>query len=122
MSAGPLTTEQLADLEAMRVEFAAPESRAETIRERELIEAEFPPARPGPEWAEGLARLRQAREALGLSLDGAAAKSGVDRMAISRIERGLGNPTLATIGRLAAAAGLRPALTFEEPDDAALGG
>jgi len=109
-----LSAEQLADIEAARAEMATPEHKAEMARVRALIEDEFPPARPGPEWAEGMARLRLTREARGLSLDDVAERSGIDRMAISRIERGMGNPTFATIGRLAAAVGVRPVLEFED--------
>lgn len=82
-------------------------------REREAIEAEFPPSRPGPEWSEAIATLRLARARRGMSLERMAEISQVDRMAISRIERGLGNPTVGTLGRMSAALGLRPVLTFE---------
>lgn len=117
MNTPELTPEQQADVAAMRAEMATPEFRAEMERERIEAEKEYPPARPGPEWTEGMARLRLTREARGLSLDDVAARSGIDRMAISRIERGMGNPTFNTIGRLAAAVGVRPVLVFEDAVD-----
>lgn len=116
MNTSQLTAEQLADLDIIRAEMTTPEFRAEIERERSEAEKEHPPARPGPEWSEGLARLRLARESRGLTLDDVAARCGIDRVAISRIERGLGNPTFSTIGRLAAAIGVRPELTFTDAD------
>ena len=109
-----MATKAKADRPAIEAEGVTDEELAEEVLERALIEAEFPPAKPGPEWAEGLARLRLAREARGLSLDDVAERTGMDRMVVSRIERAIGNPTINSIGRLAMAVGVRAVLTFED--------
>jgi DNA-binding XRE family transcriptional regulator len=55
-----------------------------------------------------VAALRQARTAAGLSLTQAARRSGIDKAALSRLERGLQpNPTIETLCRYAAALGKR---------------
>jgi ribosome-binding protein aMBF1 (putative translation factor) len=48
---------------------------------------------------EFLASLKRARESLGLSLSDLAERTGIDKAALSRLENGLQNPTLATIAR-----------------------
>ena len=60
-------------------------------------------------------RLREVRERLLLSQEELALRSGVSRSTVSRLERGLQEPTYATLKRLASALGvssrtlLRPA-------------
>lgn len=102
-----LTPEQRAELDAMRAESATPGARAEEGRVRGLIEAEFPPA-----GFEALAALRLERERQDLSLADLSARTGIDPTALSRLERGRGNPTLATLERVAGALGQRVALRF----------
>ena len=51
-------------------------------------------------------RLRSAREARGLSLDDVAAASGIERSAVSKLERGATNPTFRTLARYAEAIGM----------------
>lgn len=53
------------------------------------------------------AQLRAARTARGLSQSDLAAITGIQQSEISRIERGLGNPTTETLSRLAAGAAMR---------------
>ena len=51
-------------------------------------------------------RVKTARRELGLSQEDFAERAGMDRTYISGIERGIRNPTLAVIARLAAALGI----------------
>ena len=51
-------------------------------------------------------RLRDARKAKGLSLEGVAALSGVSRSMVSQIERGTSSPTVATLWNLTQALGV----------------
>jgi transcriptional regulator with XRE-family HTH domain len=53
--------------------------------------------------------LREAREAAELSLGEVAARSGLNRQAISFIENGDRRPTTETLSRLVMALGMRPA-------------
>lgn len=53
--------------------------------------------------------LREAREAAALSLGEVAARSGLNRQAITFIENGDRRPTTETLSRLAMALGMRPA-------------
>lgn len=58
--------------------------------------------------------LREAREAQGLSLTAVSERSGITRAALSKIERGYGNPTFETIARIAASLGKGVRLVFED--------
>jgi DNA-binding XRE family transcriptional regulator len=60
--------------------------------------------------------LIQARKRAGLSQRQLAARARVEQAEVSRIERGLGNPTWKTVSRLLAACGAR--LRIELPDPA----
>jgi len=51
--------------------------------------------------------VREAREDLGLSQEELGFESELDRTYISGIERGVRNPTIATVGRLCRALGVR---------------
>jgi transcriptional regulator with XRE-family HTH domain len=51
-------------------------------------------------------RIRELREKRGLSQEGFAEKVGLDRTYISGIERGVRNPTLLTVQRLADGLGI----------------
>jgi DNA-binding XRE family transcriptional regulator len=67
-----------------------------------------------------LAALKQTREAAGLSLADVAARSGIDKAALSRLENGVSdNPTVLTLMRYAAALGKRLTWSLEDlPVDA----
>lgn len=56
---------------------------------------------PSPTSAQLGAAIRQLREARGASIEGVAADIGIDRTGLSKIERGIGNPTWNTIASLA---------------------
>ena len=64
-------------------------------------------------------RVRELRDAHGLSLDALAGKSGVSRSMISLIERGESSPTAAVLERLAAGLGVMLASLFDPPSAAA---
>src|SRR5262245_9095740 len=113
-SAG-LTPEQSAEFEAMRASDSTPEARAGEAAEREAIMAEVPPSRPGPGLIATLAHLRDERRRRKLSLEALSSQAGMTRIALSRIERGQGNPTLATVSRVAEALGLEAQLVFLRP-------
>lgn len=60
--------------------------------------------------------VRRARTEAGLGQRAVAASSGVDVSSLSKIERGMGNPTLDTLERLAEAIGTDPAALLFSPD------
>lgn len=61
-----------------------------------------------------VASIRREREALGLSLDQLAARSGIDVATLSRLESGQSfNPTISTLFRLASGLGTRLTLGVE---------
>jgi transcriptional regulator with XRE-family HTH domain len=64
-------------------------------------------------------RVRELRNALGLSLDALAKRSGVSRANISLIERGESNPTAALLDKLAASLDVTLAALFEDKTPAA---
>jgi transcriptional regulator with XRE-family HTH domain len=59
-------------------------------------------------------RVRELRDAQGLSLDALASRSGVSRSNISLIERGESSPTAAVLDKLASALGVALAALFED--------
>lgn len=59
-------------------------------------------------------RVRELRDAAGLSLDALAGRSGVSRSNISLIERGKSSPTAAVLDKLASALGVALAALFED--------
>ncbi len=59
-------------------------------------------------------RVRELRDAQGLSLDALATRSGVSRSNISLIERGESSPTAAVLDKLASALGVALASLFED--------
>ena len=61
--------------------------------------------------------LRQLRERAGLSQEALATKSGLDRTYISLLERGLRQPTLKTLVRLAEALGTSLAVLSKKVED-----
>lgn len=60
------------------------------------------------------ARIRSARESAGLNQDELAEAAGINRSYLSRAERGLQNLSLLTLGRIAAALEVPPAVFFED--------
>lgn len=62
-------------------------------------------------------RIAELRSARGLSLDAAAAKSGVSRSMISLIERGESSPTAVVLEKLATGLGVTLASLFDIPAD-----
>lgn len=60
--------------------------------------------------------LRKAREAQGLSLGQVAARSGLNRQAITFIEKGERRPTTETFARLSLALQLRPSEIWAEAE------
>jgi ribosome-binding protein aMBF1 (putative translation factor) len=102
-----LTPEQMAELEEIRAALSTPEARAEQEAIRVAIEAEIPPMATDPETAAALARLRVARERLGLSLDDLSKRTGIDGTMLARLESGKMNPTLVMLNHVARALGLR---------------
>jgi transcriptional regulator with XRE-family HTH domain len=59
--------------------------------------------------------LRRLRVAKGLSQDGLAADAGIDRTYVSRLERGMENPTVALLERLSEALGSKIVDFFAAP-------
>lgn len=60
--------------------------------------------------------LRDARLRAGLAQRQVSETSGIDIGSLSRIERGIGNPTIGTLAKLAAAVGADPADLFAATD------
>lgn len=63
-------------------------------------------------------RLRELRDAQGLTLAALAERSGVSRSSISSIERGESSATATVLDRLSAALGITLASLFDKPTDA----
>jgi ribosome-binding protein aMBF1 (putative translation factor) len=63
--------------------------------------------------AEAIGDLKRARQSQGLSLQEVAERMGTDRSNVHRLERGSGNPTVATVARYAMAIGRRMVITLE---------
>src|ERR1700686_4825074 len=76
--------------------------------------------KPGIE-AHLASKLRAERESRGWTLADLAARSGVSRAMVSKIERGEASPTAALLGRLSAALGLTLSQLFAQSDELAGG-
>ncbi|HEV2515403.1 MAG TPA: helix-turn-helix transcriptional regulator [Devosia sp.] len=59
--------------------------------------------------------LRLARQRVGVSQEELADRAGVDRTYVSGIERGVRNPTIAIVARLASELGTTAAALLEDP-------
>ncbi len=101
-----MTPEQRAAVDRIRVKHSTPGYRAEEAEVRERVMEEIPP-RTTPSAIEALAALRLERERRSLSLSEVADLSGIERSALSKLETGKTNPTLATLDRYASALGMR---------------
>jgi ribosome-binding protein aMBF1 (putative translation factor) len=107
------TPEQLAELKAVRERF----QREKPTPEQLVASGEYHPPVPTALYFEIrvlLHRLRQAREAAGLSLADVAERTGMDKAFVSRLETGKGNPTVETLARYAAALGKRVVFGMED--------
>ncbi len=58
--------------------------------------------------------VREARQAVGLSQEALADKAGIDRTYVSGVERGVRNPTVTIVARLAEALGVMAADLLRE--------
>jgi transcriptional regulator with XRE-family HTH domain len=127
-----LTPEQRAKVEDVRTRFRAPTQRAEEeqlrarytdrpTRDELIARGDIDPDRimtGGAFFAllDALARLRQERQARGLSLADVAERSGIDPATLSRLDGGKNpNPTYETLSRFAEAVGLRLTLGLVDP-------
>jgi len=63
--------------------------------------------------AQTIGDLKRIRQSQGLSLQEVAERMGADRSNVHRLERGSGNPTVATLARYAKAIGRRMVITLE---------
>ncbi len=108
-----MTPEQRAAVDRIRASHATPEYRAQEAAVREAVMKEVPPARPIGAIQEFAQQIRRAREARSLSLTEAASLAGMDKAALSRLESGQSNPTIATFLRVAGTVGLRISLQPE---------
>jgi DNA-binding phage protein len=119
-----LTTDRIAREDAIQERYAERPSLREMHEsgqiDREAYEraarlrVEGPPARP---FYDLIATLRAERERQELSLTEIAARTGMDRAAIHKLEVGLNrNPTCATLARYADALGARIAWNFDPKD------
>lgn len=115
-----LTPAQRARVDALKARRGVPEARAEDAAVREAILQELRET-GRVEVAEDattiddlvafrrfMMAMRKVREARGLSIDDAAARSGIERSALAKLERGATlNPTVNTLSRYVRALGLR---------------
>ena len=110
-----LTPEQRAKVDASRARHATPEARAAEALVREQVRAEAPPLVADEALVSAMAKLRVARERLGLSLADVSERTGLDRATISRLETGkVPNPTYSSVKSLARAVGKRIAWEVED--------
>src|SRR5262245_45077206 len=108
------TPEDKARLKAIREKF----QRERPSLKRLVESGDAPPPMPLGTYVQIqvlLRRLKEEREAAGLSLADIAERTGMDRAAISRLENGhQSNPTIDTIARYAAALGKRIVWVIDE--------
>ncbi len=120
-----LSPEKRARSEAALTRIQSPEYQECEQKDREALDREYhatgtiastPIAKADVEDFEGFIRsLRQARESAGLSLDEVAARSGIDKAQLSRLENGkVPDPRSSTLSRYAHAIGKRLAWSLED--------
>ncbi len=109
----PLTEPDTADLrESAQAPLDEPEAAAAQGPARTPADARPQPKAPSLAEQAGLQLLR-ARKAAGLSQHELAGRCGLDQAAISRLERGRGNPTLSLLADVASQLGVHITLTVE---------
>lgn len=103
-----LTPEQRMAVERVKARSASPESRAAEARAAALDDRDAPNAAGSLDMIGLLRMLRAERERQGLSLTDAAARSGIEKSFLSKLELGkVANPTVGTLRGLAEALGLK---------------
>jgi DNA-binding Xre family transcriptional regulator len=109
------TPEAQAEIEQVRRQFADHPSREELIRRGDIDPERTLTGDGRLALIQALAELKRVRAERGLSLTDLADRSGIDRAAISRLESGKNpNPTFETVARYAAAVGVRVRIVVEE--------
>ena len=101
-----LTDEEKARMRGLREQVVAEEEEI-LCQGREVF------AQPEQAVAQTIGDLKRARQSQGLSLQEVAERMGTDRSNVHRLERGSGNPTVATLARYATAVGRRMVITLE---------
>ena len=101
-----LTDEEKARMRGLREQVEA--EKEDILRRGREIFAEHEQA-----VAQTIGDLKRARQSQGLSLQEVAERMGTDRSNVHRLERGSGNPTVATLARYATAVGRRMVITLE---------
>src|SRR5262249_49709730 len=107
------TPEQMAELKAVRERF----QREKPTRKHLEASGEYGPGMPTVTYFAILGflkKMRELREAAGLSLADMAERTGMDKAFVSRLETGQGNPTVDTLARYAAALGKRVVFGMED--------
>jgi ribosome-binding protein aMBF1 (putative translation factor) len=116
-----------ARIEAIIARSQTPEARAKSTADREMLDREYRETgriatvtekttiEDSAAFSQFISRLRDERLARGLSLEQLAARSKIDKAALSRLEAGKqSNPTLATLIKYARALELRLTLSLEQ--------
>jgi len=116
-----------ARIEAIIARSQTPEARAKSTADREMLDREYRETgriatvsekttiEDSAAFSQFISRLRDERLARGLSLEQLAARSNIDKAALSRLEAGKqSNPTLATLMKYARALELRLTLSLEQ--------
>ena len=116
-----------ARIEAIVVRSQTPEARAKSTANRDILDREYretgriaavsekTTVEDSATFSQFISRLRDERLARGLSLEQLAARSKIDKAALSRLEAGKqSNPTLATLMKYARALELRLTLSLEQ--------
>ena len=105
ISNADLTPEQRAAVDARRAERRTARYKADVARDLAAYRQEYPPV-VDRTLLEALSGLRRERQRLGLSLTDLAARTGIDRATISKLETGkIVNPTVGTLRAYASALG-----------------
>jgi ribosome-binding protein aMBF1 (putative translation factor) len=115
-----LTPEQRAAVEARRAQRRTVAYQEKLARDIAAYQQEHPPV-CDRELTDALAALRRERRRQGLSLKDVAARTGIDRATISKLETGkIANPTIGTLRKYARALGRKLAWTLvaDSKDDA----
>jgi ribosome-binding protein aMBF1 (putative translation factor) len=125
--------DQRAKIEAIVARSQTPEAGAQSAANRDILDREYretgriatvsekATVEDLAAFRQLITRLRETRLARGLSLEQLAARSNIDKAALSRLEAGKqSNPTVATLIRYARALDLRLTLSVEEAEGSGL--